>query len=631
MAFSRRVHAAKALSSVPQRRVDAAAKRCFVGSHYSPSRYEMAKNRSSGTKPRPSSASPDQSDKRSAESSSGGNHLPSPAAIRELIESVAIAFVLAFLFRTFEAEAFVIPTGSMATTLMGRHKDVVCKKCGYSYRVSASEEVNSDGSPRVVGPDKRIRPPEEYQIVSGTCPMCGYTQSLDKETSFNGDRILVSKLAYEIGEPQRWDVIVFKYPGDPPEVPAEERTDSRINFIKRLVGLPGDTVKIQNGDVWIKSGKDKKELGDKAEFVIARRPPRKLLAMLQPVFDNDYMPRIAKDGWPARWFSDAEAAAGDWHSDDLASFSIDGSANTEKWLRYHHLVPSSQRQWEEAAVGIKPNPIQQLITDFAAYDTGRMRFDSGGPEPSFNRPGTGTHWVGDLAVGCVAETQSPKGTLDLELIKGGRQFRCRFDLSTGQATLSISGKDDWKRTASTSVRGQGEHKILFANCDEELRLWIDGSLVSFDQPTTYPDLGNTKPKAADLEPVGVASAGAAVRVSHLRILRNIYYIADRWQSMGHDAWYPIGQAHPSEEMPPAQDTRYVAFELKPDQFFVLGDNSPMSKDARLWSRDYWWVPRQLLIGKALFIYWPHSWDRLPYFNSIPCPYFPNFSRMGLVR
>ena len=53
--------------------------------------------------------------------------------------------MLAFLFRTFEAEAFVIPTGSMAPTLMGRHKDVVCPKCGCPYQVSASEEVNSDG------------------------------------------------------------------------------------------------------------------------------------------------------------------------------------------------------------------------------------------------------------------------------------------------------------------------------------------------------------------------------------------------------------------------------------------------------------------------------------------------------
>ena len=54
----------------------------------------------------------------------------SPESIREIVESVVIAFVLAFLFRTFEAEAFVIPTGSMAPTLMGRHKDVVCDQCG---------------------------------------------------------------------------------------------------------------------------------------------------------------------------------------------------------------------------------------------------------------------------------------------------------------------------------------------------------------------------------------------------------------------------------------------------------------------------------------------------------------------
>ena len=60
--------------------------------------------------------------------------------MRETVESIVIAFVLAFLFRTFEAEAFVIPTGSMAPTLMGRHKDVDCPKCGYRYQVSASEE-----------------------------------------------------------------------------------------------------------------------------------------------------------------------------------------------------------------------------------------------------------------------------------------------------------------------------------------------------------------------------------------------------------------------------------------------------------------------------------------------------------
>ena len=59
--------------------------------------------------------------------------------IRETVESVVIAFVLAFLFRTFEAEAFVIPTGSMAPTLLGANKDIFCTECGIEYTVGASE------------------------------------------------------------------------------------------------------------------------------------------------------------------------------------------------------------------------------------------------------------------------------------------------------------------------------------------------------------------------------------------------------------------------------------------------------------------------------------------------------------
>src|SRR5215475_1918627 len=66
--------------------------------------------------------------------------------IRETVESVVIAFILAFMFRTFEAEAFVIPTGSMAPTLQGRHKDIVCPECGYEFRTGASEEVERESN-----------------------------------------------------------------------------------------------------------------------------------------------------------------------------------------------------------------------------------------------------------------------------------------------------------------------------------------------------------------------------------------------------------------------------------------------------------------------------------------------------
>jgi signal peptidase I len=134
--------------------------------------------------------------------------------------------------------------------------------------------------------------------------MCRYTASLSPDNpqhlnypSYNGDRILVGKFLYELSDPRRWDVIVFKFPGDAP-----------TNYIKRLVGLPGETVRIQHGDIWIRSAQDAAK-GD-AGFRIARKPPQKLLAMLQPVFDNDYMPRIAEYGWPARWYADTETAAG---------------------------------------------------------------------------------------------------------------------------------------------------------------------------------------------------------------------------------------------------------------------------------------------------------------------------------
>ena len=63
---------------------------------------------------------------------------------------------------------------------------------------------------------------------------------------------------------------------------------------------------------------------------------------------------------------------------------------------------------------------------------------------------------------------------------------------------------------------------------------------------------------------------------------------------------------------------------------MLGDNSAKSKDGRLWGAAEVLGQPRLLIGKALFIYWPHSWNKIPYVN-LPFPYFPNVARMGLVR
>src|ERR1700733_12416678 len=118
-----------------------------------------------------------------------------PSAMRETIESVVVAFVLAFLFKTFEAEAFVIPTGSMAPTLLGRNKDVVCPKCGTHLTIGASDEVQPETDYVIPG----------ARITSAVCPNCRYRIGEDQVYNvpvFKGDRILVTKFSFEVKDPQ---------------------------------------------------------------------------------------------------------------------------------------------------------------------------------------------------------------------------------------------------------------------------------------------------------------------------------------------------------------------------------------------------------------------------------------------
>lgn len=550
-----------------------------------------------------------------SESTSTASHLPSAAAVRETIEQVAIALILAFLFRTFEAEAFVIPTGSMATTLMGRHKDLECPKCGHPYRLNASDEVDS-----ITGASRGT------QVSYGICPQCRWTAYLgpgnteqEAYDSYTGDRILVDKFAYQWEDPQRWDVAVFKFPGE-----------AKTNYIKRVVGLPGETVRIARGDIYVKrQGED--------EFRIARKPPPKIVAMLRDVNDNDYQAgELLRRGWPLSWQASDPRASGAWQSsDDHRELLVDGTA-ADAWVRYWHYVPSSA-EWQPNMPAGMARP--QLITDFSAYNTGGVSL-----EDSSRRENHGLHWVGDLALECQLTSRSGTGGVWLELVKGGRRFTCRFDLATGRAVLGIDGQEDFKPSAPTALAGPGTHRVRFSNVDRQLTLWVDGRVVEFDAPTTYADLGNNRPTTADLAPVGIGSQKAALEVRHLKVLRDTYYIATRVNDMVDDN-YPVAQSlHGQGPGAIMSDPRqwsifdnmgHVEFTMGPDQFFALGDNSAHSRDGRLWGQDRieHFVKRELLTGRALYVYWPHHLTL--HVNllglRIPIPFVPNIPQMRFVR
>ena len=59
-------------------------------------------------------------------------------------------------------------------------------------------------------------------------------------TLSDGDHLIVDKISYRFNDPQRYDIIVFPY-----------RLEKNIYYIKRIIGLPGETVQIVNGYVYI--------------------------------------------------------------------------------------------------------------------------------------------------------------------------------------------------------------------------------------------------------------------------------------------------------------------------------------------------------------------------------------------
>jgi len=70
-------------------------------------------------------------------------------------------------------------------------------------------------------------------------------EGLSMEQSFqNNDYLITEKISYELRAPKRGEVIIFHPPDNP-----------SVNYIKRIVGLPGDTVEIKNGSVYINNSK----------------------------------------------------------------------------------------------------------------------------------------------------------------------------------------------------------------------------------------------------------------------------------------------------------------------------------------------------------------------------------------
>lgn len=572
---------------------------------------------------------------------------------RDHFESVLFALVLALLFRTFEAEAFVIPTGSMAPTLYGRHKEATCTKCGHTITVGASDEMDAESGLLH----------EETRIHNAICPNCRYVNEITSALSFNGDRILVNKFPYELGSPSRWDVFVFKYPEKP-----------HINYIKRLVGLPGETIRIRQGNLYLWDGK--------TETILRKDDVDKQNAIQIPVYDDRHAPvDLLKSGWPERWAAVAQTGGTDgvagwapaestWeHDAEQRTFQHQGSKSTDlSWIRYRHYIPS-QAEWQLAEGGNPQTPVPRLITDFCGYNTysgtepqtprDRTTIDSHSPEEI----GAGEFWVGDLTLSCRVDVSSlaDDARLVLELIEGGVRYQCRIDFNSATAVLFKLTTDRETELASApcGLSGTGSHQLRFANVDDRLVLWIDETVVEFGKGAVLDQANALVPNLPtddDLTPAGIACSRLDASVSDLVITRDIYYLANpsgfRFQNFQTALAQYLDQPDEWSKRYSEQAGEMDSAELKitEDGYLALGDNSPRSMDSRLWAPSLQSVPRKFLVGKAFFIYWPHGvpfmnngrgfplmnhsdteGNTVPDYPKYTVPFYPQVERMKRIR
>ncbi|MBC8481619.1 MAG: signal peptidase I [Planctomycetes bacterium] len=480
------------------------------------------------------------------------------AEFANTFEWLITAFILAFVFRAFVMEAYRIPTGSMADTLRGDHFRLGCPQCGYRYDYGFVPESFGLRTTRVPAKLDRYYP--------SRCPNCGYYQKTGGNMPVsNGDRILVLKCIYQFFEPKQWDVLVFKNPTDP-----------SINYIKRLIGRPGEKLEIIDGDVYINDR-------------ISRKPAKVQNELWMPIYDNDYQPvnPMAGSFNGHLWAQPFDLANSKWKKDqkDNTAFTLDIAPETPDFLRYD----------------------TKLGNDFkAAYAYNSVGEYSKRPLCS------------DLMVRYYLEKRSEFGLAGASLSKYGTEYRAWVEFSGKMVIAKIDDGQEIEVLASKKIDIPDSDKlklVKFANVDHVLTLEFDKQKLSYDLGRGSDDAGTRK---SDIEPEAKIFASGRVKFNHVAIFRDIHYTHI-------DA---PGPARASESNP---------IYLKKDQFFVLGDNSPNSADSRWWSSEgkgnnnktyeKGIVPREYLMGKALFVYWPGGFKPL---KSFRFAIIPNFADMKLI-
>jgi signal peptidase I len=462
----------------------------------------------------------------------------------------------------------------------------------------------------------------------------------------SGDRILVQKFAYAFEEPKRWDVVVFKNPEDP-----------KVSYIKRLVGLPGESLMILDGNIYTKPDHSPGFEG----FTIQRKSDRPAVqrVLWQSIYNTAFVPIDAGmtgtfrdiNPWRTPW--NAKTGAEGWkiqaidsgtgvpsrdivRTDDnsgIITFDFDSVINTGPGLGPYNQLKDHQRG-SLMRYGVARDRIEELrfAADVIAADDGlELTISTTGrvlPNPIAPPSKLAARFGRDGQVTLTQTDYQPRA----------------FDGPDAQAEdRSILPGNPERQTELAVARFAGfkpgvRTKVELWYCDDEVTLWQNDKLIlrhRFDIPinTALKRLPASRYPALEVE-----AAGAPVTLQNVAVDRDLYYCESRLAGNGVISKDEFGNFSGDP------------IKIENDQFYCLGDNSAFSHDSRSWRQselDPWVykrflekhdqqagvVPRELLMGRAFFVYFPSPYTLIPGQKpSVLNPRIvPNFQDMRAIK
>jgi len=312
------------------------------------------------------------------------------------------------------------------------------------------------------------------------------------------DRTLVDKLSFHFRDPVRFEIVVFKHP--------LER--SRI-MVKRLVGMPGEELKIENGDLWIRAGESESWRHLRRPASVQRKAWRTLTRDPRSADWN-----VVRGGKEWRISEDAITARGD----GAARFRANAGPVTDRYLDGY---PTA------------------LVDDIPLRD-----------------PSWGRHPVGDVRL--EGELRALAGTtaVTFELTEGQRVYEFTVPGPSAPADAEVlvrirdSAASSERIEHGRAFRLAADARISFAleNLDDRLALELEGEEML---------AAEIAPSARQEASLTLAVAGEGADLEELRVARDVYYLTPEDRS----SW---------------------SVKIPQSNYVMLGDNTQDSADGRLW-------------------------------------------------